>query len=63
LPDGTAAPDGDRLAALDVAEFGGHVSRWKNVGEEQHLLIRQFVRDLDRTDIGERHAKIFRLST
>ena len=54
LPDRTAAPDRDRLAALDIAEIGGHVAGREDVRQEQHLLVAQAVRHFDRPDIGIR---------
>ena len=41
LADRAAAPDGDRVAVLDVAELGRHVAGREDVGEEQHLLVGQ----------------------
>ena len=35
LPDRAAAPDGDRVARLDVAVLGGHVAGREDVGEEE----------------------------
>ena len=61
LPDRPAAPDGDGLAALDVAEFRAHVARGKDVREEQDLLVGQPFRHLDGPDIGIGHAQIFSL--
>ena len=62
LADRTAAPDRDRLAAFDVAELGAHVAGREDVGEEQHLLVVEPVRHLDRPDIGVGHAQILRLA-
>ncbi len=62
LPDRAAAPDGDRVALLDVAEIRRHVAGRENVGEEQHLLVAQARRHLDRPDIGVGHAQILRLA-
>ena len=61
-PTGPQPQIGDRVAALDVAEIGRHVAGRKDVGEEQHLLVGQAVRHLDRADIGIGHAQIFRLT-
>ena len=61
LTDGTAAPDGHRIARLDLAVLRGHVAGWKNVGEEQHLFIGEGFGHLDRPDVGERHANVLRL--
>ncbi len=62
LRDRSAAEDGDRLAAFDVAELGAHVAGREDVGQEQHLFVAQPCRHLDRADIGERHAQILRLA-
>ena len=52
LADGAAAPDRDGLAALEVAEIGGHEARGKDVRQEKDLFIAEPLRHLDRTDIG-----------
>ena len=39
-----------------------HVAGRENVGEEQHLLVAEPVRHLDRPDIGVRHPQIFGLA-
>ena len=62
LSDRSAAPDGDRVTLLDVAEIRRHVAGRENVGEEQHLFVAQACRHLDRPDIGVGHAKILRLA-
>ena len=62
LANGAAAPYGDRVAALDVAELGGHVAGGEDVGEEERLFVAQPVGHLDRADIGIRHAQIFGLA-
>jgi len=56
------APDGDRVALLDVAVLGRLVGRREDVGEEQDLFVVEAVGDLDRTDIAERDADILRLA-
>jgi hypothetical protein len=53
LADRAAAPNRNRLAAFQVTEIGGHVASRENVRKEQHLLVAQAVRNLDRTDIGK----------
>ena len=62
LPDRAAAPDRDRVGRLDLAVVGGHVGGGEDVGQEQHLLVRQPLRDLDRADIGVGHAQILGLA-
>ena len=62
LADRAAAPDGDRVAGLDVAEIRRHVAGREDVRQEQHLLVGQPVRHLDRADIGIGHAQIFGLA-
>jgi hypothetical protein len=62
LPDRTAAPDRNRLAALDVAEIRGHVPGRENVRQEKNLFVREPVLDLYRTNIRVRHPKIFGLT-
>ena len=60
--DGAAAEDGDRLALLDVAVLRRHVACGKDIRQEEHLLVREAVRDLDRADVGIRHAQVLRLT-
>jgi hypothetical protein len=62
LADRPAAPDSNCFAALDVAKIGGHVAGRENVGQKQDLLIGQSVRNLDRSDVGIGHTKIFSLA-
>ena len=57
----STAPDGDHVAALDVAHFGAHVAGWEDVGQEEDLLVRNPVRHLERPDVGERDPGILRL--
>ena len=56
-PDRPASPDRDRVARLDVAHLGAHVAGRQDVGEEEHLLVGEAVLDLERPDVGERHAR------
>ena len=62
LADRAAAPDGDRVARLDVAVLRAHVSGRENVGQEEHLLVGNPGRDLQRAHVGKRHARVLRLS-
>jgi hypothetical protein len=62
LPHGTAAPDGDSLAALQIAEIGRHETCREDVAEKQHLIVRQSLGHLYRPHIGIRHAQIFSLA-
>ena len=39
LADGAAAPNGYRLAALDIAELCGHVACRKDVGKKQYPFV------------------------
>ena len=55
LPDRPAAPDRDRVAWLDVAEFRPHIPGRKDVRKKQHLFVGELVRNFYRPDIGERH--------
>ena len=41
----------------DVAHLGAHVAGREDVGQEQHLLVVEAVLDLERPDVGERHAR------
>jgi hypothetical protein len=56
------APDRHGVTRLYVAVFRRHVSGRKNIGEKQHLLVGNSVRDLERADIGERHPGVLRLA-
>ena len=62
LADRAAAPDRDDVAGLDAAHVGGHVAGREDVGEKQHLVVVQALGDLDRSDVGERHARVFGLA-
>src|SRR5437660_1751367 len=60
--DRACAPDGDDLATADLAELGAHVAGGQDVGEEEDRLVGNAVLDLDRADVGERHARVLGLS-
>ena len=62
LADRAAAPDRDRIARLDLGIFGRHVAGREDVGQEQHLLVGQLVRHLDRADVGVGHAQVLGLA-
>ena len=52
-----ASPYRDRVSGLDVAEICRHVAGRENVRQEEHLLIRQVVGNLQGSDISKRHTK------
>ena len=52
LADGPGAEDGDRFAALDVAELRAHEAGGQDVREEQDLLVGEVVLHLERPDVG-----------
>jgi hypothetical protein len=56
LSNRTAAPDGDRVAWLDVAVLYGHIAGGKNIGEKEHFLIWNAIGDLKGAHIGEGNA-------
>ena len=60
-PDWTAAPHRDGIARLDLRELCGLPTGRQDVGQEQHLVVVNPVRNDDRPDVAERHADIFRL--
>ena len=62
LTDRTAAPDRHRVARLDLAVLGRHVAGREDVGEKQDLLVGEGVRHLQRSDVGKRDARVFRLA-
>ena len=62
LSDGTAAPDRDRLAALQIAEIGGHEARGEDIRQEEDLFVAQALRHLDRADVGIGHAEVLGLA-
>src|SRR5208283_5136536 len=62
LSHGPAAPGGDGIALLNVAEFGGHVAGREDVREEDHLVVGKTLGDLDWTHIGIRHAQVLGLA-
>ena len=43
LPDRSAAPHGDDVTGLDAAGFGRHEPGREDVGQEEHLLVGEFV--------------------
>ena len=61
LSDRTSTPHRDHVALLDVAHLGAHVAGRKDVREEEHLLVRHAGGHLERTNVGERHARILGL--
>ena len=46
LADWSAAPDGDCLAAFEVAKFRGHIAGRENIREKQDLFVREPLRAL-----------------
>src|SRR4029453_15897134 len=56
LPDGTAAPDRNRVSLLDLTVCRGQISRREDVREKQHLFVGQRTWDLQGADISEGHA-------
>jgi hypothetical protein len=61
-PDGAGADHGDRVTGLDPAgEHADLVGRGEDVGEEEHLLVREPVRHLVDGCVGERDAGVLRL--
>lgn len=62
LADGTAPPDRDGFAALQIAEVRRHKARGKDVRQEEDLFVAEPLRHLDRTDVGLGHAQVLRLA-
>ena len=62
-PTGPQPQIGDRLAAFEVAEIGGHEAGREDVRQKQDLLVAQALRHLDRADVGVGHAQVLRLAT
>ena len=62
-PDRPAAPHRYRVAALDGAVLRRHVAGRQDVGEEEQLIVAQFLRHLDRSDVGHRHPEILGLAS
>ena len=61
-PDRAGADDRDRVAGLHAAVQHADLERGrKDVGEEQHLLVGQLLRDLVDGRVGERHARVLGL--
>ena len=60
--DRAAAPDGNRVAFLNVAVFRRFVTGRKDVGQEQNLLVGQPFGDFVWPHIGVRDTRILRLS-
>jgi hypothetical protein len=62
LPDRAATPHRHRVTRLDPAVLRRHVAGGKDVGQEQHFLVRNPVRNLDRGHVGKRHAQVLGLT-
>ena len=60
-PTGPAPHTAITSPGCDVAHLGAHVAGREDVREEQHLLVGQRRRHLERPDVGERHAHVLRL--
>src|SRR6202012_3242295 len=63
LADRAAAPDGDGVAVLDIGEVRALPPCWKDIGQEQDLLIGQAVGDDGRANIRIGNSDILRLAT
>src|SRR5215217_2254142 len=61
LSDWSAAPDGDGVTRFDVTHIRPHIAGREDVGQKEHLLIRQSIRNLEGADIGEGHARLLGL--
>src|SRR5215211_3583637 len=63
LPDGSGAPDRDRVLGIDVALDRGLPAGREDVAEKQDLLVgKAAVRHLDVGLVGKRHAHVFGLA-
>ena len=62
LADRSRTPDRHRIGRLDVALHRRLPSGRENIAEEQHFLVLDPIRDLDRADIGIGNADIFGLA-
>jgi hypothetical protein len=60
--DRSCAPDRDDFSTLDAGLLRGLIAGGKNVGQEEHFLVRHSVRHFHGRDIGHRHAHIFGLA-
>ena len=60
--DRSGAPDGDRLAALEIAMDGRLPACRQNVGEEQGVFVIHALRHLHGRDIGHGHAHVLGLT-
>src|SRR5579875_2738791 len=60
--DRTGTPNGNSVALLNVAVLRAHVAGGEDVGQEEHLLIRQVVLELQAADIRVRNAGVLGLS-
>src|SRR5262245_10269346 len=58
-----ASPDCDGIAGLYVAVLSGHVPGWQNVREEENLIVFEFLRNLEGSNISKWHTNVFRLSS
>ena len=62
LPDRSEAEHGQRAPARGVGVHHRLPRRGQDVGQVQELLVGRAVRDLDRAELGLRHAQIFGLA-
>ena len=62
LADRAAPQTATTSPGLDVAHLRAHVAGRKDVGQEQHLFVGHAVVDLERADVGERHARVLGLA-
>jgi hypothetical protein len=53
LTDRSAAPDGHRVAGLDLSVLGRHVASWKDVGQKKYLIVVEPFRYPDRPHVGK----------
>ena len=63
LRDWSASPNRHSVSLLDVAIFRCHIPGRENIREENDLLIRQSLRNLQWTNIRARHARVLRLAS
>ena len=61
LADWATSPDRDRIARLHLAIFRSHIAGRENIREKKNLVVAQAARNLNRADIPEWHAHVFRL--
>lgn len=61
LPHRAATEDRDGISRLDLRQLGSHVTRGKDIGDQERLFVGNFVRKLHQPHPRKGNACLFRL--